>query len=169
MHLWCDRWAAKDLSETGVADNCILEIQLSKHHNEEPPIAENKSEYVVIIRHDIRVSTDKSAVELVEDIHEHESLEQEGVVLSSYGSVTIFVSDRGHDQVILVLIAKHARGEQQKENHEELVQRLAVDRSIHRWGDEFTMVVLNRLKFVRLGNLCGEGKSCSDIHNEVDP
>jgi len=82
---------------------------------------------------------------------------------------TIFISKARQYQIVFVFLSEHARSEQKNENDQELIKRLAVNRSVHRWSDKLTLVVINWLKFIRSWYLCCESQSCSDIHDKVYP
>jgi hypothetical protein len=70
----------EDFTESWVTNQEELDIELDKEDNQEPPVVVNILDNVVL---SVILRAKDSAVNQVEQVHHHESLEQERVVLKS--------------------------------------------------------------------------------------
>ena len=140
VHSQGERSSHKELAKASVSNHKELHVELSEEDDKEPPVAVNAFEYV---EHWVLLRSELSAVEHVEEIHHHEGLEHEGVVLKVVACSSISFVKRVLDQV--VADSEHGwSSEEQDKHNDSLVEYLRSDSSPHEWGQDL-VVLLNAL------------------------
>lgn len=114
-----------------------------------------------VLKH-VGLVVDLSGVELVEDLHEDEGVEDEGVVLGGFGAVAKTATDGDVEEDGTLV--------DEEEEDEELEEGLADDVSEHESGDQgLVLSVGDSVEELLGGELGGEGEGGEGIHDEVDP
>jgi len=128
----------EELARARVSDHEELKIDLGKEDNQEPPVAVNAFKH---IEHWVLFRSELSAVKHVEEVHHHEGLEHESVVLKVIGwGHTISFVKRCLDQV--VANSKHGWASEEQDKHDDsLVECLRSDCSPHEWGQDLVVLL----------------------------
>jgi hypothetical protein len=110
-----------------------------------------------------------TAVEHVEQVHDDEAMEHEGLVLHAPAGDTIASSERTSEE--FVFNSGGSRASVHKDDHsDELVESLRKDVSHHQLGNDLLVLLDAFLSDLsRVGVLSGEGNSGEHIHDQVDP
>jgi len=126
MHASGEVSAAEDHFEEGVRYDSVLNVELNHDNEDEPPVVMQAAEDVVLVVSAVCVvvlAADDATVEHVEDLHENEGVEHEGVVLGAEGGHTRTGVHLFSDHVVLDV--KHGRScKQQHYHNDEHVNRL---------------------------------------------
>lgn len=109
-------------------------------------------------------------IEHVEDVHHHEGLEQQGIVLHAVSSFTrLDVSELAMDQVVLDAEDSGAKVQKSK-HHDPLVNDLGENCSHHNGRDDVVLLhdsFLAALSWVR--SFSSQSDGGQKVHDEVDP
>ena len=109
-----------------------------------------------------------AAVNHVEQVDHHESLEQQGVVEHAVGRLTGRSSEFSRDQVVANV--EHSRACIQHNNHhDELVDNLGKDGAPHNRGNEAVFLLDAVGREILFRSFSSKGNSSEDVHDQVNP
>jgi len=141
-----------------VLDHTYLDANCGKDDTDEEEVVEESSEYVVLELADL------AGVDLVEDLHEDERVEDQ----SEVSQLIIVVIEGGS---FGILNAEYFLAcEQQNKEHNDLVEGLAGNVAEHNRSDDgVTSWVGLVFKELVAGRLSGKGEGTAGVHDQVDP
>jgi len=155
-------WSLLDVSEP---DESVLDTKFEKENHAEEAAIRNGPENVVLML------ANNSAVDHIDDVHQHEGVEAQGILSQSIGWL-ITLSKLLCDDVETIVPVHGLAGEHKDNHHSNLVSNLRQDVSPHDWLDQF-LFSANSLKcvfgFLWYEWLSTDGSGSEDVHDEVHP
>lgn len=125
MHAECQRGCQEEQTDLGNTDHEVLEVEFAEQNDQEPPVAGDALEDV---QARIILVSDFATVYHVEQVHQDESLEEQGKMLQAVSWVDFAIRQFHVERLVLnqfVLDTEHHRAQVQQNQHDDsLVQHL---------------------------------------------
>jgi len=116
-----DGGGAENPAQGWIADNRVLNVELDEQHDEEPPVMVDAREHVDF---SVGNGANLARVDHVEEVHDHERVEEEGVVDQAQGRCLCNGVSEGFLEHVVPHV-EHGRGRVQQHDHrDELVNDL---------------------------------------------